>query len=261
LRDHDDKESQLRRAIAILILIATWTISPSLGETATIVAVWTRDEIALAADSGAEQLVVDQSPATICKVQKTGKVAYTMAGLYRDPVDSLDTFALARQVFSGPGLLSDQLNSFQHRVEDPLTKALARLKKEDSKTYDDFFARKSALSFFAASVVQRVPRLVGIDIGGVNETKRVSYTFPAAGTQPEMMMSAGETDALNQLYLNPPPWLKPHPRSPVALVTFLVLWQSLETPNRTSLPIDVIRVNKTGVHWVQRKKECEEGKR
>jgi len=155
----------LRRAIAILILIATWTISPSLGETATIVAVWTRDEIALAADSGAEQLVVDQSPATICKVQKTGKVAYTMAGLYRDPVDSLDTFALARQVFSGPGLLSDQLNSFQHRVEDPLTKALARLKKEDSKTYDDFFARKSALSFFAASVVQRVPRLVGIDIG------------------------------------------------------------------------------------------------
>ena len=64
------------------------------GETATIVAVWTRDEIALAADSGAEQLLVDQSPATICKVQKTGKVAYTMAGLYRDPVDSLDTFAL-----------------------------------------------------------------------------------------------------------------------------------------------------------------------
>lgn len=138
-----------------------------------------------------------------------------MAGLLRDPVNPLDTFELARHVFSTSDPLSDQLNAFQHRGEDPLTKGLGRLKREDAKAYDDYFARKSGLSLFAAGVVQRIPRLVGIDIGGVNETKRVSYTFPAPGPQPEMIMSAGETDALNQLYLNPPSWLKAHPRSPI----------------------------------------------
>jgi hypothetical protein len=232
----------------------------------SIVAVWTQSEVVIGADS--KQITLDVGTTTkttqsVCKITRLGNLFYAYSGGVTESTKTgFNIQRISEEAFRSNLIILAKAQRFESLLEAPLIHTLEVMRKDNPAYFE-----KERLK---GEIVQML--LVGLENGklvlSVRGFKIVS--LPAAPVQlqtsrrdcPSSECSSegtyilmGQHEAIDRelgVPLDNTIWS----RGLVSAVNRLVSIEISEKSDVVGPPIDILRINKDGAQWIQRKSEC-----
>jgi hypothetical protein len=204
-------------------------------------------------------MVVTDGPAVYdgCKIVHTGETWLAISGLVTDGRAGYELGPLAQLAMQAPGTMQDRMVRFANSVQPPLQRAVDGLRRDAPAEYARFAGARPVLQAIFASrengrpVLATVGFVPGLD-GSIQARSSVVDGSDARGPR---LIYAGQQDRIRQYLKANRNWFETDRRD---LVRSLV---QLEADAGTGLvggPIDLVEIDASGTHWVQRKSNCQE---
>lgn len=236
------------KCCAVLCLLAAVS-----AQATTLVALWTPDDVTLAADS---RVVTDAGTSDACKIVQSGDVWIAVSGLVTEARSGYEFGPIARRALGQSGPLQATLAGLADAVLPPLTRALAVVRVDAPADYARLQTGRPVLQAIFAARENGKPVLATVafvmNAAGGLET-RGSYVDGSDARGPRLIY-AGQQDRIRE-------YLKTHPRwiedDRAVLVRKLV---QVEIDAGTPLvggPVDLMRIDGAGARWLERKSACE----
>ncbi len=221
----------------------------------TLVAVWSPERLLIGADSN----VITSAPDVIgtgCKISRDGPSVYAFSGLVEDRSAGYDIERLAHEAVQGAGDLSIHLNHFLELTRDPLSRAVAALKKDSPDQYAYLQQSHPVLQAIFADVESGAPELglagfsLAPDGSLIDFTRIVARGDDGRGAR---IVYAGQQKHLKEYLREHGDWGSADPEQ---LIRNLIQSEIDASEGEVGGAIDIVAVEPNGAHWVQRKPQC-----
>jgi len=229
----------------------------------TIIIVRNAMQIVLAADSKRHDPRDPSKALEVCKIIRTRSFVFAATGLVEEGATGLNVQSLALTVSQTSGKLVEKVRDFEERLTDALLKSFKHIQQNDPNVFNrlpqDFWSVNAifvgienvrpVLFERSFKVVWSAEQDIKIDIW------RRDCPYGINCDRKEGFSAYGQTDAIRSFLANNPKFWK------VGFVRGarkLVELEIADKPNEVGLPIDIIRVDKMGINWIERKPQCPE---
>jgi hypothetical protein len=212
-----------------------------------IAAFRTSKEIVVAADSKSVDLNYKAYPEKVCKIRRAGNgIFFAPNGLVEDKDTGFELFTIVENAAKNSSRFDQKLTSIKAAVSKPFLQAALHLRNSSPDLY-------AGLAIFG--IERGVPRLSVLRFSlhnGLTSVDQHDCPGPQRMAVQSYLVGSTEDKALFQ------------PRIPANagadLVDLARGFVQLNIDNNskdTGPPIDIIRLDRSGPHWIQRKKECD----
>jgi hypothetical protein len=221
-----------------------------------VVAINTGAELIVAADSKEATMLGPNVPAPsgLCKIRRSGDAWFSCAGLTRSTDESFNLLVIAAEACRAPGNIEAKALAFERKVKQPFEAILERSKK----LYPQEYARKidgkvaADVIFFGlegdALILFRVT-LTAISSPGA----QVSLKAEPKSIRPGKAALMGEVEEMEEYAARH----RPASEAEVVPLAIKLVEVAIQAhPGHVSPPVDVLRMDKKGVGWIQCKPEC-----
>lgn len=223
-------------------------------------AIRTPTQVVVAADSlgvpfGAATTIKKQ---TFCKIAHQDSIYFAFSGYVVELESGFDAYGIAREALSGNGTTLEKVKRFDELIQARLPIAV----KSMNKTYKDeatfvnavFLGFENGAPFVFArgyKAVVSVFNTVGVAIFP-NDCPGLTCPNSPNGITHTIL---GKRDTINRIIAS---GLTITDTNAIAAVKILVESEIAADINNVNIapPVDVISIDKTGVHWIQKKDEC-----
>lgn len=264
-----NNHSEISRPLGDLFFLAsifTALLINSVAAQTTIVAARSQKEVVLAADSRGTSATDPQKSTQICKIARCGKMYVGLAGFYKISVNgvSFDAPQILAQSCTEDRSSRDQVATFERLASRSLTRFLQEVQKREPFYYADQVRQQTGLNLVFIGYENNLPFILSRDFilpstvqepAGVKMRRRNQ-----AGAIPAEQIDyvfAGHHEEITQ-------YAQTHTdfwRNGLAEgAKFLVAQMIAARPLIVGPPIDIVRIDASGVHWIQRKAQCESEK-
>lgn len=257
----------LRSALSASLLLSC-LVQPFLARQAdatSIVCLRSPDSIVIAADS---MLTVrngnsTSARATECKILGFGRVFFSLSGFYKDPARGYDVVQTVDNAIEAQASFRDTAASVSRAVAESLQAELVRLRSEAPAAFNEMKSRGgSLLNLLLTGFENGTPQVVLLKF------RQESAASEAVALSVERSACPGDCNAqhIKAFYLTDTraidAYLKKGPAvdwsAPEKAAPFLVqLVIEAGTPG-VAPPIDVLRIDRSGASWIERKEQCAE---
>ncbi|MGO9137248.1 MAG: hypothetical protein ACLP9S_04605 [Syntrophales bacterium] len=254
-----------------LLIILVCTISLISHERALantcVVAFWSPTEIIIGADSKRMGVVFEgglsrRFMTESCKIVQFGKIFFASSGLVEDSKVLYEATSLAREACGKDTMLSKKVSRFEKLIKTKLLSSLYRTQREAPVHFKKTFETGDRViaQFFFAGYEQEQLRLIAIDFmlstsrGGALNIVSERNECPGCGRGDRYIMVIGQKEAIRKFYPESGNYFKI--AHPVDIVRTLIELEIVDKSDEVGYPIDIIRIDKTGAKWIQRKQSC-----
>jgi len=212
-------------------------------------------ELAGAADSKANIGLGGES-SSLCKFKQVGSVFIAAAGLYSNSATGFDLYSVALTACQGRSTIQEKADRFARQVQEPLIRALKRIQSIDPEYYRRRLPEGREVvqvAFFGFEV--GAPRL-HVRAATLRNQKLVITRKDCPGgdcVQNTMAAILGSSDGAYS-YINAHPEIQDIDLAQAT--NKLVEAEIRNNPNEVGGPVDILRIDKTGARWVQKKPSC-----
>jgi hypothetical protein len=249
--------------IALLLLLPAHSIAQT-----TIAVVRDSQGLVLAADSRGTPHQNPSQFVRICKIHNVGGFWFAAAGQLDTGLNNVkvNVRASVERVVRTPGRLRDKAEAFVQLFEPEINRLIAEMQRSESGYYEAKIIGKPVVEIVFASIENGIPIYLTRDFIGPatpNESARVRVVrddvvdelkpnliqFSCRGYCLGATTFIDKRSSIVQLGI-------------VELARFIVAYEIIERPDIVGAPVDILRLDRSGVtNWIQRKQECEETKK
>jgi len=234
------KRSSLAAVMSVALL--GWTAEAS----ATLIASYrSSDEVIIAADSLRTVRTVPRVRIHACKIRNFGEVVFAAAGDSTLPGQgfSIQTISagLHQKNKVGPEAVRDRIAKFDRQT----IAAFKKLHKQRRKT------RPVTFTYIVAFVLEGRPVAYLRTLKSADGAVEIGRLETLAEGVVVFTGQSGIVDHLSGVS-------RPDDPTPAALLEAAIKHQARRIPDKVGGPVDIIRLTKNGVTWLQRKPECRE---
>ena len=239
----------------------------------SIVAIRTPSEMVIATDSKLNTITIKNGQATLdvsrmCKIFESGGFYFAAAGYPSSDVDILgvkyNLYVIARAALNSNKPVLDRVIDFERRIPLLLGRDLTLIRRDRPAFYDAIVSEGSAVEVIFFGVEKGVPIIYHVQCKPVVKPDgTVEIITERKGcadgcTDPIFTVFLGRRRAIDEI-------LRRYPKiwdslSLVDAARFLVTAEVVDSPAEVGLPIDIVRFDKSGARWIERKSECAEQK-
>ncbi len=222
-------------------------------------------EIIIAADSKQtyrffENGIERTGTKTICKIIQIGDVFIVSAGLVQDNKVGYNSITLAMEACHNTHTLSEKVGAFEEFMKAKLPIALNRVRKENLDLFKHRFETgdRVAAEFFFAAVEKGQLKLISVDFMVApinNDTINIiseRHECPGCGSD---TIYIGEKAAIRRFLDEKKTFAS---SSTVNVLRNLIELEIADKSETVGPPIDVLRIDKGGAKWIQKKSSCPE---
>lgn len=223
----------------------------------TIVAVKTRNEIVIGADSKVTDTFGNESARLACKIVQAGGVFFAYAGFARDSRRDFDVPAIAARALNRrPNLsITQKTKLLADAVGARLNAEIPLLKKTDFPTYREKIEGRIFLKIMVVGFERGVPVIL-VRQFRLGQNNLVAVTNDDCGASCRADYATrflGETDAIDNLPEETPDFWN---AGLAAGVRRLVQTEIEARDQYVGAPIDILRITAKGAEWIQKKESC-----
>ncbi len=250
--------SSMKTGVLCMLTILFSVLAPGPVRSTTIVALWTPEQVVIAADSltrvGDHQL--GGLARSSCKIVQVSNMFYALAGLPEDPETGFSAHDAVVVAARTPGKLIDKMKVFHTTVLPELRRALAHINAKYPASYQRIFKGRPVIDIIFAGVEDHSLAMVVMRIGleDFAESGRI-LQYPNKAYETAFI---GQQDTINRLVKEHPGWTQGTSRDPIKIARMLVETQISENPETVGPPVDILSIGLRGSRWIQRKPECPE---
>jgi hypothetical protein len=222
-----------------------------------IAAIWTPDEMVIAADSADNEILQGElrPVGSACKIRIYGNFVFAVKGMHRAEPD-LDVYSIAERVLCGDRSLADAVECLKERLKGPLQTAGAHLRETDWRAFEHSFTS------WPLEVVVATNQGGNLQMGGVRAVKHDGQEFSLTMEGRHFRVEACDRLLLPPSYAGLEAYHKQHRDSnPGDLVStarnFVQFMVDRKEPG-VRPPIDVIQITRSTRGWVECKLGCGE---
>lgn len=245
-----------------LFIITSFLFSASASAT-TIVLIRTQNEIVVGADSKATNEYYEAKQNLFCKIHRAGDLMFVVSGIAEDDATGFNVTRIVTEAARKGGTVNDIAARIDTALVKPLSEALLHFKKISPDGYIKQIRNHKGVTLQLAlfRFENGVPIVYEKSFGEPNAD---SGKIPAVGKVvrcpgencqgSRIILALGSNSAIND-------YLKRNTIPPQAdsceLIEELINLQIKASPAEVGKPIDLVRYDETGIHWIKRKQECE----
>jgi len=242
-----------RGSISLLSILLVGSVLRQASATA-LVAVKTPTEVVIGADSLAIISFPGSGPRRIpfCKIRRIGSIVFALSSNL-DQLAATDfyEFSIAEQAVSSSHSVAQAVDAFAARIQGPLHRALVASRKSAPDAYRRVIESGQALTIIFAGYEKSMPVACSLTYLVEPDAKLTLHTDRSYSCHPnrksEVFFSA-PTDAMVRNFKSNPDSFK---RTPVAeSIRNYISIAIAEKPDLVGPPIVIIRIDKSGIHWV-----------
>ena len=230
----------------------------------SIVAYWSPMEIVIAADSKRTRVflkngkeIVDKSDT--CKIYQVKKVYLAGSGLVEDQQVGYNSKLLAVQAFSKGNDLLKEVIIFEELIKAQIPAAVNRHKQNNPESFKRKFEIDDRViaQFIFAGQEKGELKLFGIDFMLAKTTdgtiKIISERTecPGCGSEKKILIAGRKESILQYLARN-----RLQTQDPIEIVRTFIQIEIAGDSDNVGPPIDIIRIDKSGSKWIQKKIMC-----
>ncbi|MFL6352783.1 MAG: hypothetical protein ACJ74Z_13170 [Bryobacteraceae bacterium] len=248
--------NRFRVARFLISLISLLSFGLPNARATSIVILRTANRVYIGADSRRSYRESGESyTGSVCKIVPAGRLLFVASGL---------TYANDEQVASVAAKIGRvsptvryAIEEFRRRMQQFLPQALAAEARIDRNR-----VRKGLI--LEAAFIGMERNLVSVSVewyrssGNLSKprvtTDRRTYASAAVGRYDFIFL--GKRRAIDR-YLRGRSWPIRNDADAISLITRLINLEISESPESTARPIDILELDRTGSHWLQRKASCE----
>jgi hypothetical protein len=264
------KPSSTMRVFSALIILSLFlvvknTYAQAILTGTTVVAVRTKTEVVVGADSKMVAIGDNLEDAgQTCKIIQVDNLFFAHARLIRDSWGSFSVPETVLQARRKGGTILETANNFEKMIVPSLTKILMQMKREHPAFFQKHYEGGSAVDIVFFGIEKDVPVLYmryfvasSSADGSVSiEVRRLNCPGDCPGGLTYAFL--GEQSALNR-FLDANPHYSRNGWIPT--INKLIEVEASDKPDFVSLPVDILRVDKNGAEWLQKKPQCPEIKK
>jgi len=229
----------------------------------TVVIVRSPEEIVIAADSKRSDPADPTRHREECKIIRLQSFVYVTTGLVEEENTGLNVPLLAIEVSKTNQKLSRKVEELEQRVSDDLLKTHGEIRLNNPRLYERVSESISGTNIIIAGLESGVPRLFErmFNIVWTRNTDvevRIWKRDCPNGIncdREEGFSAYGQTDAIRLFLANKATFWE---AGFVEGARKLVELEIADKPEQVGPPIDIVRIDKRGSHWIQRKAQCPE---
>jgi hypothetical protein len=253
----------LKPVVASTVLVLIGNIASTLSYplifiTGTSIVIQKTDtEIVAGADSMLTHPDTRLASFSECKIRQGGDIFFAIAGHIREKLTGFDAIDIAIEALKITGNVADKVKAFEGMILTPLTNLLRMSRKLDPPYFENnlrnklvlqvafFGIQQQSLYLYVRAYKTRVPESDDIILELQNRT---DCTGACGG-----LVALGDSDAVDD-YVRTNPQYNTLPS--LELVRNLVELEIQHKSDSIGPPIDIVRIDKTGANWIQRKPQC-----
>jgi len=220
-------------------------------------------EIVIAADSKRTDPRVAGLSMTACKIVRTSSFAFAATGYNQDEATGFNVSNLAFQASRTPGDISEKVRFFEQQASEQLVRSAEWFQANDQRVFELLLRTNAGFSIVFAGLDSSTPVLYersftfSKDGDGRIEVSTWARNFPdPKDRDPQPLSAYGETDAIREFLATQRDSLSGE--TPVEVARRLVEMEIAAKPDKVGPPVDIIRVDRNGIQWVEKKSECPE---
>jgi hypothetical protein len=247
--------NRFRVARSLILLISLLTLVPAARAT-SIVILRTGNRVYIGADSRRSyRESAETYTGSVCKIIPAGRLLFVASGLTY--ANDQQVASVAANVGRASPTVRYAIEEFRRRMQQFLPQAIAAEARVDGNGVRKGLILEAAfigLENNVASVTVEWYRSTGNVARPRVTTDRRTYSSHALGRYDFIFL--GKRRAIDQ-YLRGRSWPIRSDADALSLVTRLINLEISESPESTAPPINILRVDRAGSHWLQRKASCE----
>jgi hypothetical protein len=247
--------NRFRVARSLILLISLLTLVPAARAT-SIVILRTGNRVYIGADSRRSyRESAETYTGSVCKIIPAGRLLFVASGLTY--ANDQQVASVAANVGRASPTVRYAIEEFRRRMQQFLPQAIAAEARVDGNGVRKGLILEAAfigLENNVASVTVEWYRSTGNVARPRVTTDRRTYSSHALGRYDFIFL--GKRRAIDQ-YLRGRSWPIRSDADALSLITRLINLEISESPESTAPPINILRVDRAGSHWLQRKASCE----
>jgi hypothetical protein len=248
--------NRFRVARSLISLSLVLNFAAPAAHATSIVILRTANRVYIGADSRRSYRErADTYTGSVCKIVPAGRLLFVASGL---------TYANDQQVASVGAKIGRMsptvryaIEEFRRRMGEFLPQAIAAEARVDRNRVRKGLILEAAfigMENNRASVTMEWYRSNGDSIKPRVTSDRRTYSSSALGRYDFIFL--GKRRAIDQ-YLKGRSWPIRSDADAISLITRLINLEISESPESTAPPVDILRLDRAGSHWLQRKASCE----
>jgi len=243
----------------ILLCLLLWALSggKSIAQT-TIVVVRTPEEIYIGADSKIMDLRDGSFNATACKIRKIDDLFFAFAGFPDIPGSQPDVVEIIQEACGRGDSIHEKVTAFDEIIVRTWSQEIRELKEERPELYRRNLRGKTLLQIAFAGIARRKPVFYMRYLRAVEQRDSPSIVLqkkrcPGNCSEGTAYAFLGHTGALKEHMAGGTDiWDAGYAEGIRRLITL----QMEAEPEHVGPPIDILRLDRTGAEWIQKKPEC-----
>jgi hypothetical protein len=250
------QRDRLRVGRSLISLVSVLTLALPAARATSIVILRTANRVYIGADSRRSyRESAETYTGSVCKIIPAGRLLFVGSGLTY--ANDQQVASVAAKVGRMSPTVRYAIEEFRRRMRQFLPQAIAAEARVDRKR-----ARKGLILEAAfigmennlASVTVEWYRSDGNLVKPRVTTDRRTYSSRALGRYDFIFL--GKRRAIDR-YLRGRAWPIRSDADAISLITRLINLEISESPESTAPPIDILKLDRAGSHWLQRKASCE----
>lgn len=248
----------------VLFLIVTSLLFHPSAFATSIIMIRTQNDIVVGADSKGTNEYDELKKRLFCKIIQVGDIMFAASGLVEDKETGYSVNRVVAESANKGGTVDEIADRINTALVKPLNDALIHFKKISPEVYKKQIDGQKGITFqlLLFRFENGIPVVYKKNFGKPN---LVHNTIPAIGTivrcpgkeckGNRTLIALGSNSAIKD-------YLKKNLLPPTVdngfLIKKLIMIQMKKTPQDVGLPIDLVRYDKMGIHWIQRKEVCQD---
>jgi hypothetical protein len=226
----------------------------------SIVGVRLNGQIVVAADSKrvrGDLKTPVQEP--VCKIGRGDGFLFATAGLAHDAESGFNPASVIAGASSTGMTLEQKVEKLEELITKPLTQVLDRYRQKYPVAYASRFNIASALQAVFFSIENGSTIVLARDFiptSSVLVPVQISitrYKCPGDCTNGEQIFKLGRYDAIDRFLSERPDYWK---YNPTKALRALIELEIADAPGEVGPPIDIVRLDKNGLEWIERQDQC-----
>lgn len=232
----------------------------------TIIAARDASEVIMAADSKGTPLEDASRFVKVCKILTCGNLLVGIAGIREAAISgiSFKIPPIVEEVCRANRVTQDKVMNLERLVMPPLTELLKEIRRRDIAYYGGLVQMRAVVNVVFIGFENNIPFIISRNFltpATIEETVVVTVS----GSDQTSLLPAGQIDyvfaghheGISEFVKTRNDFWR---AGLIEGAKFLVTYMIADRADVVGFPIDIVRLDKSGVKWVQRKPECEEKK-
>lgn len=249
--------------LAALPLFVLFAFTTGNGQT-SVVAIRSKSEIVIGADSQGTAGKDHQIKAPYCKIHQFGQTFFASAGFIHSPATGFNMIDVARAASRRGKTIAERVDIFVRTIKKPMETQMEWQKRNSLEVLKRDYLEREPLQVVFAGFEKDIPFLMFRTFRAeTSPTGKVSFSLARTSNcpgdckgdiRPEYL---GEVEAIVR-------YMKEHPGfwTPDSSLTDAVrLFVNLEIADKgefVSPPVDILKITRDGAKWIERKEQCPE---